>query len=143
LRDKGRPNTRIYYSKVIKAQAIGSNAVRFDLGRRRRELPLILGLMPVLPKHAIDPETFEETTLKPMIGSGALCVWQGRPGPQCHAHSQSELLGARPRRQSRLLEFRRDPIRLLSRSQFPSRSLQARPVRRAQGVRSRALGAGL
>ena len=35
LRDKGRPNHRIYYSKVIKAEAIGSNAVRFDLAGRR------------------------------------------------------------------------------------------------------------
>ena len=30
-----------------------------------RELPLILGLMPILPKHATDPDTFEKTTLKP------------------------------------------------------------------------------
>ena len=40
--------------------------MRFDLaGSDDRELPLILGLMPVLPKHAIDAETFEETTLEP------------------------------------------------------------------------------
>jgi peptide/nickel transport system substrate-binding protein len=70
LRDKGRPNHRTYYSKVVQAQAVGSNAVRFDLPGDDRELPLILGLMPVLPKHLIDPATFEETTLKPMIGSG-------------------------------------------------------------------------
>ena len=80
LRDKGRPNHRTYYSKVIKAQAIGSNTVRFDLAGDDRELPLILGLMPVLPKHAIDPETFEETTLKPMIGSGPYVFGKVDPG---------------------------------------------------------------
>ncbi len=74
LRDQGRPNHRIYYSKVTKAQAIGTNAVRFDLPGDDRELPLILGLMPVLPKHALDPATFEETTLKPIIGSGPYVI---------------------------------------------------------------------
>ena len=49
MRDKGRPNYRIYYSKVVKAQVIGTHGVRFDLaGSNDRELPLILGLMPVL-----------------------------------------------------------------------------------------------
>src|SRR5205085_8731234 len=31
LRDKGRPNHRIYYAKVAKAEAIAVRAVRFDL----------------------------------------------------------------------------------------------------------------
>jgi peptide/nickel transport system substrate-binding protein len=75
LRDKGRPNYRFYYSKVAKAQAIGERSVRFDLvGNDDRELPLILGLMPVLAKHAINPETFEETSFHPLIGSGPYTV---------------------------------------------------------------------
>src|SRR5262245_50244605 len=58
LRDKGRPNHRFYYSKVVSAQVVGTRAVRFDLtGSNDRELPLILGLMPVLAKHAINPDT--------------------------------------------------------------------------------------
>ena len=39
-----------------------------------RELPLILGLMPVLPKHAIDVATFENSTLAKPIGSGPYVV---------------------------------------------------------------------
>jgi peptide/nickel transport system substrate-binding protein len=71
LRDHGRPNYRTYYVKVAKAEALGERVVRFDLADSHdRELPLILGLMPVLPRHAVDERTFEETTLKPMIGSG-------------------------------------------------------------------------
>src|SRR5207302_5876078 len=63
LRDKGRPNHRTYYAKVNKAEPVGERAVRFDLsGSNDRELPLILGLMPVLPKHAVNPDTFEDTT---------------------------------------------------------------------------------
>ena len=71
LRDKGRPNHRQYYSKVAKAEAPDPLTVRFDFGGANdRELPLILGLMPVLPRHAVDPATFEETTMTGPVGSG-------------------------------------------------------------------------
>jgi peptide/nickel transport system substrate-binding protein len=81
LRDKGRPNHRLYYGKVAKAEAIGQNAVRFDLaGSDDRELPLILGLMAVLPKHAVDPDSFEETSFEPMLGSGPYVVSEVKPG---------------------------------------------------------------
>ena len=81
LRDKGRANYRIFYSKVTKAEAVGPGAVRFDLtGANDRELPLILGLLPVLPKHAIDPVTFDETTFVPLIGSGPYVIGTVDPG---------------------------------------------------------------
>ncbi|HEX7930827.1 MAG TPA: extracellular solute-binding protein, partial [Sphingomicrobium sp.] len=81
LRDHGRPNHRQYYSKVAKAEALDALTVRFDLtGANDRELPLILGLMPVLPKHAIDVATFEETSLTPMIGSGPYRITAVKPG---------------------------------------------------------------
>jgi peptide/nickel transport system substrate-binding protein len=81
LRDHGRPNFRTYYVKVAKAEALGERTVRFDLsGSDDRELPLILGLMPVLPKHAVDEGTFEETTLKPPIGSGPYVIARVDPG---------------------------------------------------------------
>jgi len=81
LRDKGRPNYRTYYEKVTKAEAIGDRAVRFDLGSSGdRELPLILGLMPILPRHAINSANFEETSLAPPIGSGPYVVGKVDPG---------------------------------------------------------------
>jgi peptide/nickel transport system substrate-binding protein len=81
LRDKGRPNHRIYYAKVAKAEAIGARAVRFDLaGSDDRELPLILGLMPVLAKHAINPDIFEETSFQGLIGTGPYVVGEVDPG---------------------------------------------------------------
>ena len=80
LRDHGRQH-RQYYSKVARAEALDSLTVRFDLaGANDRELPLILGLMPVLPKHAVDPATFEETTLTPPIGSGPYRITAVKPG---------------------------------------------------------------
>src|SRR4030095_5981202 len=81
LRDKGRPNHRQYYSKVAKAEAKDPLTVRFDLaGANDRALALILGLMPVLPKHAIDVATFEETSMSPPVGSGPYRVTMVKPG---------------------------------------------------------------
>jgi peptide/nickel transport system substrate-binding protein len=81
LRDKGRPNHRQYYSKVTKAEALDLSTVRFDFGGANdRELPLILGLMPILPKHAIDVASFEETTMTAPIGSGPYRVGEVKPG---------------------------------------------------------------
>ncbi|WP_146686671.1 extracellular solute-binding protein [Bradyrhizobium canariense] len=81
LRDHGRPNHRQYYSKVAKAEALDPLTVRFDFGGvQDRELPLILGLMPILPKHATDVATFEETSLSPPIGSGPYRVTEVKPG---------------------------------------------------------------
>jgi peptide/nickel transport system substrate-binding protein len=75
LRDHGRPNYRTYYAKVAKAEILDDRAVRFDLaGANDRELPLILGLMPVLPKHAVNAATFEQSTLAKPIGSGPYVV---------------------------------------------------------------------
>jgi peptide/nickel transport system substrate-binding protein len=81
LRDHGRPNHRQYYSKVAKAEAPDPLTVRFDFGGiADRELPLILGLMPILAKHAVDVATFEETTMTAPIGSGPYRVTAVKPG---------------------------------------------------------------
>ena len=81
LRDKGRPNYRTYYTKVAKAEATDTRSVRFELaGADDRELPLIIGLMPVLAKHAINPDTFEDTTFEPTLGSGPYIVSAVKPG---------------------------------------------------------------
>jgi peptide/nickel transport system substrate-binding protein len=81
LRDHGRPNHRAYYSKVVNAERLDARSVRFDLtGSGDRELPLILGLMPVLPKHAIDAANFEDTTLAKPVGSGPYVVAAVDPG---------------------------------------------------------------
>jgi peptide/nickel transport system substrate-binding protein len=75
LRDHGHPRYRTYFVKVKAATALGVRTVRFDFaGDHDREMPLILGLMPILPRHAVDPERFEETSLTPPLGSGPYMV---------------------------------------------------------------------
>ena len=81
LKRKGKPNLRSWYAKVTKADAPDAHTVRFDLaGSDDRELPLILALMPVFARHAMDPETFEQTNLAPPIGTGPYVVSLVTPG---------------------------------------------------------------
>ena len=81
LREKGRPNHRTYYAKVTKAEVVGTHSVRFDFGNSEdRELPLILGLMPVLSKHSVDVEKFEALSFTAPAGSGPYVVASVDPG---------------------------------------------------------------
>ena len=94
LRDKGRPNYRTYYSKVSKAEIIGQGTIRFDLsGSDDRELPLILGLMPVLAQHSIDADRFEETSFRPLLGSGPYVVNDVDPGKSITLRRNPEYWG--------------------------------------------------
>jgi peptide/nickel transport system substrate-binding protein len=71
LREKGRPNHRYFYKKVFKTERLGERRVRFVFeAGSGAELPLILGLMPILPSHLMSAETFETTSLEPFVGSG-------------------------------------------------------------------------
>jgi peptide/nickel transport system substrate-binding protein len=81
LRDHGRPNHRQFYSRVAKAEVLDPLTIRFDLANANdRELPLILGLIPILPRHAVDVATFEETTMTGLVGSGPYRVGAVKPG---------------------------------------------------------------
>ena len=70
LADKALPRYGITAGKVAKVEKVGTRGVRFTFKQPDRELPLILGMLPVLPKHAINADTFDKSTLKPMVGSG-------------------------------------------------------------------------
>ena len=81
LRDHGRPNHRTYYAKVTKVEKVGERGVKFTFDDDGdREMPLIIGLMPVLPAHVFSKETFEQTSLKPPVGSGPYKVTDVNPG---------------------------------------------------------------
>jgi peptide/nickel transport system substrate-binding protein len=75
LKTKGRPNHRTYFAKVTKAEKIGERSVRFTFeDASDRELPFILGLMPVFAAHATTPEKFETSSMTPLLGSGPYTV---------------------------------------------------------------------
>ena len=72
LGKKGRPPTRPLLSgEVETVEKTGERSVRFTFKPTgNRELPMLIGLMVVLPKHAIDPESFDQTSLTAPLGSG-------------------------------------------------------------------------
>ena len=78
---QGPPQSSPVLCQGRKAEALDERTVRFDFGDASdRELPLILGLMPILPKHAIDVATFEETSMTAPFGSGPYRVTAVKPG---------------------------------------------------------------
>ncbi len=81
LKKEGRPNHRAYYAKVAKAEKIGDRGVKFTFASGGdREMPLIMGLMPVLPRHALTPESFDKTSFEKPLGSGPYTVEEVVPG---------------------------------------------------------------
>jgi len=71
LRSKGQPFYRFYYRDVAKAEQTGPRSVKFTFKETtNRELPLILGQLPDLPKHFWANRDFEKTILEPPLGSG-------------------------------------------------------------------------
>lgn len=81
LKAKGKPFHRSSLSRVTRATAPSPRRVEFELGDgSNRELPLVIGAMPIFAKHATNAETFGETSFKPALGSGPYAVEEVRPG---------------------------------------------------------------
>ena len=71
LIEKGHPFYKYYYEDVSEVIKESDNKVRFNFkSNTNKELVLIVGQLPVLPKHYWINKNFEETTLKIPIGSG-------------------------------------------------------------------------
>jgi len=71
LMSEGHPQFRNYWTAMSGAEAIDARTVRFTFSEADNpELPVIIGQVPVLPKHFWESRTFGETTLDPLLGSG-------------------------------------------------------------------------
>ncbi|WP_245391842.1 extracellular solute-binding protein [Salinicola aestuarinus] len=83
LREKGQPFYRAYYAGVESVTAVDERTVRFAFpDNQSRELPLILGQLPVLPKHYWSNRDFTRPTLEAPLGSGPYEVASIDPGRQ-------------------------------------------------------------
>ncbi len=85
LKEKGRPNHRTYYKKVEKAEKLGPMRVRFTFRPNPdesydREMPLIMGLMPILAKHDWEKRDFNQTMIAPPVSSGPYKITKVDPG---------------------------------------------------------------
>lgn len=81
LLEKARPLYRRWIKSVDRMEKVGKRGLRFvfnDLADR--ETPLLLGLLPILPKHAVDADNFDKSTLTPIMGSGPYVIDAVKPG---------------------------------------------------------------
>jgi len=81
LTKKGAPFYRAYYASVAKVEKTGPRTVKFSFKPGdNRELPLILGQLPVLSKAYWEKREFDKTTLEPPLGSGPYKIDSVDPG---------------------------------------------------------------
>jgi len=79
--EKARPPYSSRMAKIEKIEKVGEHSVRFTFNDQSdREFPLVVALTPVIPSHAFDANTFDQATLKPVIGSGPYVIDQVVPG---------------------------------------------------------------
>ncbi|HUZ72412.1 MAG TPA: extracellular solute-binding protein [Stellaceae bacterium] len=75
LKTQGHPRYRLYYADVIKAEPAGERSVRFVFrSGDNRELPQIVGQLPVLSKAYWSTRDFAKTTLETPLGNGVYTV---------------------------------------------------------------------
>ena len=87
LRD-ANPFYNFYYKNIAKSEQTGDHEVTFTFSEKgNRELPLITGQMPVLPKHWWTGKdtngkdrNIQETSLEVPLGSGAYVASEVKPG---------------------------------------------------------------
>ena len=77
LMEKGHPFYKYYYSDVSEVIKESDKKVRFNFKTNtNKELVLIVGQLPVLPKHYWKNKNFDETSLEVPIGSGPYKIKQ-------------------------------------------------------------------
>lgn len=81
LVQKGAPRWKFYYRDVKSVDVLDRQRVRFVCANKsNREFPLIVGQMPVLPKHFWEKHDFTATSLDAPLGSGPYRVKSVQPG---------------------------------------------------------------
>jgi peptide/nickel transport system substrate-binding protein len=80
LGTKGSPRYAAAWAKIAKSEITGPRTVRFTFNTADRELPLILGLRPILKKAQWDGKDFTQSSLEAPIGSGPYTVAEFEPG---------------------------------------------------------------
>ncbi len=81
LKEKGNPIYRTYYKAVTTVEKLSDHQVKFYCpNNKSREIPAILGQLPILSKTYYDHHVFEETSLTPPVCSGPYEVASFDPG---------------------------------------------------------------
>ncbi|MGV8988380.1 MAG: extracellular solute-binding protein [Cypionkella sp.] len=80
LSEEGNPRYAAAWKKVATVTQTGPRSVRFTFTEKDREMPLLLGLRPILEKKQWQGKDFTASSLEPPIGSGPYVVDKVDPG---------------------------------------------------------------
>lgn len=81
IRRDGDPSYKHYYADVTGVEALDKGRVKFTFrSQNNRELPLIVGQMPILPQHYWDKRNFNTANLDIPVGSGPYIITKIDPG---------------------------------------------------------------
>lgn len=81
LMEKGSPVYKAYYADVKNVEALSKHRVKFSFkNNENRELALIVGELPIFPKHYWEKNNFSKTSLDIPVGSGPYTIKSFDPG---------------------------------------------------------------
>lgn len=80
LAQKALPRYSNAWGKVAKVEAVGERSVRFTFSEPDSELPLLIGLRPVLKKADWEGHDFAQSSLRVPVGSGPYRIGAFEPG---------------------------------------------------------------
>jgi microcin C transport system substrate-binding protein len=81
IKEKGHPALAMPLRDVVKAEALDATTVKYTFqGTLVRDLPITIAGLPVLSKAYYAAHPFEETSLKPPLGSGPYLLASFNPG---------------------------------------------------------------
>lgn len=80
LGTQGHPRYAGAWAKVARIAPVGARGIRIEFAEKDRELPLLMGMRPVLKKAQWEGKDFAASSLDPPIGSGAYVVDRVDPG---------------------------------------------------------------
>lgn len=80
LGTQGHPRYAGAWKKVAKMTATGPRSVRLAFAEKDRELPLLMGMRPILKKAQWDGQDFAASSLAPPVGTGPYVIESVDPG---------------------------------------------------------------
>lgn len=80
LLNQGSPFFKSYYAGIDRIEVLAPDKVRFSFSGTNRELPLIVGEVPILPAHYWSGRDFSKPSLEMPIGSGPYAIERIDPG---------------------------------------------------------------
>jgi microcin C transport system substrate-binding protein len=78
------PTYRAYYHDIANVEALERLTVRVSFARANRELKMIAGQLPILPRHVYDGKDFDRAFLQVAVGSGPYSVKEFEFGKRIH-----------------------------------------------------------